>query len=219
MRPETALYQLKNMPEAFLGSNYLIIAGAAQSGTMPFALTSETQFMSSQQQATINEKFRFSPSQNGGTLVHNVRMIPNGEAVDIQNIEPYVLDDSISPDIMVTGQLTGCVFVVKVMGDGRVIVAHIQPGGQRAGGAELRNQVMQDGAFRNYGEITHVFGLGDYDNSATVVGIRDSQGQWSIYGQTYDRLTQTLTGVELITTTNPWKPWFRSNPRGVKYVS
>src|SRR5690606_42153834 len=126
---------------------------------------------------------------NKALHVLSVRMIPHTEHLDLSDIEPYVLDGT-GPDLMVTAQLSGCVFAIR-QEPGRLIVAHMQPGGTRQSGALLRQTVKLVGRFANYGRVTHVFGVGDYNPRAHLVGIRKG-GTWEIYAQSVRRGTGRL---------------------------
>lgn len=180
MKASTALYQLKTFPETFLRNNLLIIAGVKTSGII------NNYYIESKDSAnsSYNEAFKFtnfSSAENKDTVaVHNVRMIPISEDFKYTEIESYPLTGG--PDLMITGQLTGCTFVTANSG-GSTLVAHIQPGGSRGSGQELRDKVLKDGRFKNYpNQTVSVFGVGDYQGAAYVVGVRIG-GQWQLYGQ------------------------------------
>ncbi|MGV2334359.1 MAG UNVERIFIED_CONTAM: hypothetical protein LVR18_09665 [Planctomycetaceae bacterium] len=203
MKLDTALYQLKNFPVTFLRSNLLWIAGYHLSETRTYYFGYHDNF--TQAQGT-NEGFKFAPQNlfaaskttgidgkySTALRVHNVRMIPKTEDVDVSDIEPYVLDGT-GPDLMVTGQLSGCVFVVQQMPTG-LVVAHIQPGGNRQSGDVLRETIRLMGRFRGHGRVTKVFGIGkDYSVRAHVVGIRTG-GTWHLYAQQVATGTGPVTG-------------------------
>jgi hypothetical protein len=95
----------------------------------------------------------------------------------------YLLDGT-GPAIMVTGQLSGCSFVMLPAGAGHVNVAHVQPQGQT--GAALQ------GTLANGLPNAQIYGAagttGNYDSSdrvASVIGVRIA-GQWRIYAQKQD---------------------------------
>lgn len=180
MKASTAIYQLKTYPEVFLRNNLLIIAGSKTSGVInDYYIESKESGNSS-----YNEAFKFTNFSNAENRekvrVHNVRMIPLAEEFKHTEIEPYQL--SSETDIMITGQLTGCTFVSANAG-GTTLVAHIQPGGSRGSGQELRDKILKNGRFKNYpNQSVNVFGVGDYQGAAYVVGVRIG-GQWQLYGQ------------------------------------
>ncbi len=186
MKLDTALYQLKNHTLGFLQAHLLSLAGSAQSGPRVNYLCyydnaqgpNEGFAISTFPYATTYQALDYKVYK--ALHVHSVRMIPQTEHLDLSDIEPYVLDGT-GPDLMVTAQLSGCVFAIR-QEPGRLIVAHIQPGGTRQSGAMLRQTVKLVGRFANYGRVTHVFGVGDYNPRAHLVGIRKG-GTWEIYAQ------------------------------------
>lgn len=202
MKLDTALYQLRQSPQTFLQNNLLNLAGDAVSGTRINYLSRYDGIG-----ASVNEGFSISPtprysSSNGidgkthtAVSVHNVRMNKSTEDLDVSAIEPYVLAGG--PDIMVTGQLSACIFIVQQLG-AQLVVAHIQPGGKRQTGTTLRQTLKLMGRFAGHGRVTHVFGLGDYSQRAYVVGIRQGGG-WHLYGQRVTGgLSPTIQGVTQI---------------------
>lgn len=99
------------------------------------------------------------------------------------NMNFYPLDGT-GPAVMVTGQLSGCSFVMQPAGAGQVNVAHVQPQGQT--GAALQ------GTLANGLANAQVYGAagttGNYDSAdrvASVIGVRIG-GQWRIYAQKQD---------------------------------
>lgn len=208
MKLDTALYRLRNDPLGFLRTNLLSIAGASQSNARLYYFGFHDQF---QRSATTNEGFKFAPDQvfvrssvagtdgksTTAVSVHNVRMIPSNEDVDLSDIEAYTLGAG-GPDLMVTGQLSGCVFAVQQQ-PGGLVVAHIQPGGKRQSGPMLRESIRLMGRFRGHGRVTRVFGVGkDYPVRAHVVGVRTG-GTWHLYAQQVASGTGPVTGsVQII---------------------
>lgn len=178
MKTSTALYQLKSFPETFLRSNLLIIAGVGRSGVVDYYI--EPKDTNNQR---YNEAFKFTSfsgdERREKLQVHNVRMIPKTEAFNPKEIEAYSLDGG--PDLMITGQLSGCAFAVAK--PGATLVAHIQPGGGRGEGHDLRNTLVKDGRFKGYANApVKVFGLGDYTAYAYIVGIRNGN-DWQFFAQ------------------------------------
>jgi hypothetical protein len=187
MKIDTALYQLKTNPMSFLSNNLLSISGVGQSGPKVFYFCYYDNIAPG-----VNEGFKMQSFPNNSVKtgidgksytairVQNVRMNPNTEDLDVSDIEPYVLDGT-GADVMVTGQLSACIFCVRQEA-GRLIVAHIQPGGKRQTGKTLRQTLKLMGRFNGGNRITHVFGLGDYPIRAHVVGLRTG-GTWRLYAQ------------------------------------
>jgi hypothetical protein len=189
MKLDTALSLLRSQPLSFLRNNLVTIAGSSVSGVVPYYFGYNANCIGA------NEAFKFCP--NGITLdrsktgidgksstalsVHNLRMNPSAEDLDISDIDPYVLNGA-GPDIMITGQLSACILIVERKPAGQLVVAHIQPGQGRQSGAMLRQTLKMMGRFHGYGRVTHVFGLGDYQPRAHVIGIRKG-GIWNLYAQ------------------------------------
>lgn len=189
MRPDTALYQLRSMTEAFLQNNAVYIAGSNISGVRNFYFGNNS--IQPAGPAGPNEAFRFSTApvnmENSILVqVHNVRMIPNNVHIELNDLEAYSV--AAGPDILVTGQLSGCSFVTLTLG-GQLITAHVQPGGTRAAGPMLKQSLEIKGRFHGHPnqQFTRVFGAGDYPNYAHVVGVRVA-GQWKVYGQCFSGL-------------------------------
>lgn len=195
MKISTALHTLRTYPSTFLANNLVSIDGKSRSEVIVTKFGYHDVFAQ-----PINEGFKFSPyfissrkvgidgMSHKALRVHNVRMNPNTEDLTISAIPGYILGAG-GPDIMVTGQLSACVFAVR-QEVGRLIVAHIQPGGGRQSGAMLAQTIRMMGHFApipnttfNGGRVTHVFGLGrGYTARAHVLGVRTG-GLWRIYAQ------------------------------------
>jgi hypothetical protein len=202
MKIDTALYQLRNQPQMFLQTNLLNLAGAPVSGSRVNYFCRYDGIVH-----TVNEGFSIRPTPINSIAtgidgkaysavgVHSVRMNPNTEDLDVSAIEPYVLGAG-GPDIMVTGQLSACIFVVQQVG-AQLVVAHIQPGGGRQTATTLRQTLKLMGRFAGYGRATHVFGLGDYAARAYVVGVRKA-GAWHLYGQRVAAAGGPIQGVTQI---------------------
>jgi len=149
-------------------------------------------------------------------LVHYVAVQPSsdytsaGTGVDFSSIRNYhvgvptlltgeVLNGHLRC-LIVTTQLSGCTFCYRQLGDGTLLVAHIQPrppeypgSGAGAGGRELQTAI-QAGHFRgNPTGPIQTYGMQDYDpdptnprgSKATVIGIWQSD-RWDLYWQIND---------------------------------
>ena len=102
-------------------------------------------------------------------------------------MEFYQLDDT-GPDIMVTGQLSGCAFVIDRAGGNNVNVAHIKPVGTT--GATLATTLT--GNHPNAFVYGATAGHGFYDSNdrvVSIIGIRNAAGAWRIYAQKHNRTT------------------------------
>jgi hypothetical protein len=186
MKLDTVLYQLQHHTMAFLQSHVLTLHGAALSGPRINYLCYHDGAQGANEGFQIAPDPLITPLQGIDHMVykaikvHSVRMIKSSEDFDVSDLEPYVLDGT-GADLMVTGQLSGCVFAIR-QEPGRLIVAHVQPGGNRQPGAMLRQTIKLMGRFANYGRVTHVFGRGDYHGRAHVLGVRKG-GTWQIFAQ------------------------------------
>jgi len=207
MKLDTALTLLRADPPSFLGTHLLTMAG---SSTSQVCLYYFSHFQGVAQQGVgMGEAFKFDTiAPVGGPMavtggdnklytrfsVHNVRMNPNTEPLDISAIPAYVLDGT-GPDIMITGQLSACIFAIR-REPGRLLVAHIQPGGGRQTGTMLRQTIKLMGRLTHPsggGRVTHVFGIPDYPIRAHVLGLRTG-GVWHIYAQCVASGTGPVTG-------------------------
>ena len=184
MKPETALYQLRTMPQAFLENNLVVIAGKSTSGVFQFSFGAHKNPPTGP--GAPNEAFMFSEhpfvmDTPASVRVHNVRMVPNTEEFDAGSIPAYSLGGG--PDIMVTGQLSGCTFCVFGQ-PASPVVAHIQPRPKEGlDAAALRTKLRDEGKFTGHdGGVSQIFGVPDYPAYAYVVGVKVA-GAWQIYGQ------------------------------------
>jgi hypothetical protein len=96
----------------------------------------------------------------------------------------YVLGAG-GPNIMVTGQLSGCSFVM-IPGAiaGQVRVAHVQPQGMT--GQALAAQLTGIANSQVYGASATTGNYDAVDRAASIIGCRIG-GQWCIYAQKQDR--------------------------------
>jgi hypothetical protein len=114
-------------------------------------------------------------------------------------------DSTTSPlTLMVTSQLTACVFGVGRDASG-TIVAHIQPdqqGHMNIGDKDMRAQFRQSDArmkarIAGMGRLMAKFREDGYDEqeSVTILGTRDTNGQWIILAQKHHHATETISGM------------------------
>lgn len=179
------LTKLKNDPVKFLKQNVLGIAGQGPGfkdcflqervGGAPGELSiSNVQL----QNLGPNESVKFS--------AYSVEM-QTFASVDVTQIKPFILGSS-GPDIMVTGQLSGCSFCMMPHKNGQELVcAHIQPQIPGNHAKALQESLAKDGRFAGLpdGEIV-VYGKKDYkDFRTTILGVRKN-GRWAIYTQQRD---------------------------------
>jgi len=117
-------------------------------------------------------------------MAHSVKMWDSGSP---QNIQPYTLPAAGGPNLMVTGELTGCAFAIHDNGNGSLVVAHVKPHTLRPGehpSAALRAVPLQNSLQANpYWHV--VYGGKDYSpgtRRVAIVGRRTNTG-WKIYAQ------------------------------------
>jgi hypothetical protein len=91
----------------------------------------------------------------------------------------YRLDNT-GPNIMVTGQLSGCSFVMTAAAGGTIDVAHVKPVGITAATLLTNLTAANPGAL--------IYGAGAYDpndRTVSIIGARDAAG-WRVYAQKHD---------------------------------
>jgi hypothetical protein len=171
-----ALAMMVTSPEKFLKTNVISIVGKSTNGPL---------------KARINKRdqgFRIDCggfSVNGPQVdVWNFRMIPNSEAINLQNVDHLHIDSS-RPQIAVTGKLSGCTVLLSPEGNS-IRCAHVQPGGVRPG--PNPTQVILEGqAFLGGAPAETSFGPEHYrpENAQTahVIGFARKSG-WEFWAQT-----------------------------------
>jgi hypothetical protein len=105
---------------------------------------------------------------------HSVHMDLNQAAMHFYNL------DNAGPNIMVTGQLSGCSFVMRAGAAGSVDVAHVSPAGTTGALLIAALQAAFPAAL--------IYGVGSYDSNDRVVsilGVRGGTG-WRIFAQKHD---------------------------------
>ena len=132
---------------------------------------------------------------------HSVCMVSSANMGPLNQIAGYLLDHT-GPDLMFTGMLNGCSFVMKATPDrSRVRCAHLRPPPGEAGSA-LHTACVNTGAFAGDAGAVTVFGRNSYlpppglARSATVLGVRRA-GAWEIYAQIFDSFFN-ITGAARI---------------------
>ncbi len=109
-------------------------------------------------------------------VAHSIHMDVGAAAMGFYRLGP------LGPNIMLTGQLSGCSFVMLPVGPGQLDVAHVQPQGQT--GQALYGQVT--GALPNalvYGASGTSGNYDSVDRRASIVGVRGGNGEWRIFAQ------------------------------------
>jgi hypothetical protein len=86
---------------------------------------------------------------------------------------------------------------VQNLGNGSLVVAHVEPGGARQTATTLRHTLKLMGRFAGHGRVTQVFGKPDYSDRATVIGVRVG-GNWQLFGQRLASSQGPIQGVTRI---------------------
>jgi len=196
MQPIEALQSLSANPVRFLKKYPVRIFGSiAQSGVIAFGMGNRGQ---SHRPGKIlkTKRWHQTESFNIGTMqyikartgnAHNFLAHSIHMDVGQANLNFYTLPAIAGPSIMVTGQLSGCSFVISPIDYSQdVNVAHIQPAG--VNGVNLRNNLV---ALHPHATV---FGpsnqKGNYltanNRVASMIGIRTA-GRWNFYSQKQQR--------------------------------
>jgi hypothetical protein len=106
-------------------------------------------------------------------------------ALTINALPFYALDNKGS-DVMMTGQLTACTFVMLKKA-GKVYCTHLEPGGTGLykNGPELEKELKKNGRFQGHAEAPVCWGKSKYADPmvAYIVGVRGGDKNWKIYAQ------------------------------------
>jgi hypothetical protein len=89
-------------------------------------------------------------------------------------------------NIMVTGQLSGCAFVMIPAGPGQVNVAHVKPSGQ-SGDLLFQNLAAANPNAQIYGATATEGQYDSKDRVASIIGVF-SGGNWNIFAQKQDAM-------------------------------
>jgi len=137
----------------------------------------------------INANQHASPPNAHQFQAHSIQMVEsNAPGFVMGQLNGYVLDGAGS-DIMVTGMLNGCSFIVKANGND-VRCAHVRPA-QGTRGEDLNTNAMNTSQFHGDPGNVSVYGRLNYPQTATegrsstVLGVRKA-GVWRIYQQQFD---------------------------------
>lgn len=144
--------------------------------------------------------YRISP---GGFGEHTFQAHSIGMYLSDQNDAEYYFLPSNGTDIMVTGALSGCSFVVQQGAAGAPSCTHIKPTGG-VSGSQLHTTLDSDP------NNSVVYGRNDYahttttgantspDRNVTIVGVR-KPGGWEVYAQKRDTLnSQAVLSVHRV---------------------
>jgi hypothetical protein len=196
MAPAVAFAQLTNNVETFLKRYPVRIFGAvAASAVRGYYLENRgNSFRPGSFWGTHNwhatESFNIrdpavmaAAGPNHAFFAHSIHMDTGVAAMGF-----YRLDNT-GPAIMVTGQLSGCSFVVQPAGGNDLDVAHVQP---VPGATGIALAGTLDAALPNafiYGATGEGGFYTGANRTVSIIGIRNPAGQWSLYAQKHDRTT------------------------------
>ncbi len=198
--PREALGELKEHPKRFL-RRYLVsvtgLAAALPSGPYPYYLG----FMPG-----AGERYTICPDPQlldpgyASFMAYAVAMVSYNDVANPGALDGYEVLNGGGPEIMVTGQLTGCTFAMLETVRG-VLMTHLRPGVGTTG-AQLRDALAAGGAFAAHdGQPIVSFGAGQgprlYDSGAervTVIGVRRSW-RWTVYAQIQQAMPAAVARV------------------------
>ena len=196
MNPSIALYELRTNPKKFLKLYPVRIFGDINaSGIKRYALENRgeskrpgsilrTKRLHTTEAFNVRAAAANMHSDDAHTFsAHSVHM-----DVGINQMTTYTLDNT-GPNIMVTGQLSGCAFVIQPNGNS-LDVSHVKPLAGNTGAALVITLKQNHPNAFVYGATA---GNGFYDSLdrvVSIIGMRSSAGAWSIYAQKHDKLTE-----------------------------
>lgn len=184
--PKQALTQLCTDPVSFLKKHIVWIDAPNTTGL-------GYQWFGIHHTVTMGEKagefhpsFRFSAVSIGMAeptylMAHTVQQKPHTPETNLQQLSAYhVLGGS---NVLLLGELKGSsIAALSVVG--QLFVAHLSGSEQASEALQMKRELTQKGRF--YGHIarplTRVFGKGDYQYTAQVIGIRMGR-TWEVYAQ------------------------------------
>lgn len=113
------------------------------------------------------------------------------DAIDTAAMDHYLLDHT-GDGVMVTGQLSGCTFAWRQVGD-TIAAIHVQNAG--GDGIAIHNTIHTTGRFAAYPAAPlRTFGRNDYTHYATVIGVRTAGG-WKLFAQLSEDRGRTITAA------------------------
>lgn len=192
LTPQAAHTRLMNNPGAFLKKHPIKIAGnPGPSGVSGYNLYDRggsqrpgarlgTHHWHNTQAFNLRSGAVGNPL--AGPAAHNFQAHSIHMDLNIVALGFYQLPAVGGPSIMVTGQLSGCSFIIVPTHGGNLDVAHVKPA--VGGGANLRTalEALHPAPAFVYGvRNAHGYYRG-YDREAAIIGVRIA-GAWQIYAQ------------------------------------
>ncbi len=196
IQPATALQSLIAHPKTFLSKYPIRIAGAkVASGIIQYYIYNRD-FGHSLRPGSVLRTQRMHDTEcfyidnqgmhgGHGFQAHSVEMVQSNVAA----VPFYTLPAAGGPDIMVTGALSGCTFLVDVGAGGAIQCAHLQPNGES--GTALNNRMLgqHDAVYgrNNYSHLHDAANVNSFDRTVTIIGVRRN-GEWKVYAQKLDTM-------------------------------
>jgi len=186
---ERATYNaLLTAPERFLTEHYVTAGGSPQpSGIQDFCLREDDNARAFLRPGSFMKTLNAHPTDgvrlDTSTVANGQGQLFQAHSVHMdagaQNLNFYTLDAETGPSVMVTGQLTGCSFVMRETANG-LEVAHVSPGPGQTG--QQLHTALADTHPNVYGAAGTSGNYDSQDRSVTVVGVR-ANGKWRIFAQ------------------------------------
>jgi len=193
--PITAYNELLAHPKTFLSKYPIRIAGSDVPSSVVQYYIYNWDFGRSKRPDSVlrtlymhdTEAFRIDACTPTGHpfRAHSIEMVQSNITTGISF---YTLPNTGGPDIMVTGVLSGCTFLVDAgPAPGSIMCAHLQPNGETGAMLNARLLGLHAAVYgrNNYGHLHDPANPGSFDRSVTIVGVRRN-GQWKVYAQKLD---------------------------------
>jgi hypothetical protein len=187
--------------EEVLKNILITIAGSTtRSGVVPYYMVSFPR----------NGKESFKIGSNAAAIgagaqtvnANSIYMVPHADMPPLNQIDGYLLDQN-GPDLMLTGMLSGCSFIMKPNADRSTIrCAHLQPPSGAGQGEALNTRCINTAGFKQDPGPVIVFGRTNYPDtqggrSATVLGVRRG-AVWQIFAQQFNANFDILTADQIL---------------------
>jgi len=154
------------------------------------------------------EGFKVSSDQHAAGVgnvqfqAHSIYMVEHNVPMNVLALDGYLLDGT-GPDIMVTGMMNGCSFLMKAnINKTQVRCAHIRPPPGPTGAVDLNIRMMNNAQFHGDAGPLTVYGRMSYPSgnsgrSTTVIGVRKA-GVWGIYQQQFDGRWNIVSATQIL---------------------
>lgn len=181
MTPQRAVRTLTDTPEVFLRGNRLAIA-------CPTNLVGlRTVYLNAMADSYIIQTFNAGGARMDAYCIPMSLTATKPSSAQINAVFQHVPSNAPEANFIITGQLTGCSFVVRPSATG-LDLTHVQPQGSK--GAKLRRHLQKQTELTVFGRGTKNTGnLKKYlgGKFATVIGVYSANdGGWKLYAQAQD---------------------------------